>query len=147
MYASLQSKLDQIRGVWRFRWAAMLVAWIVCLLGWLVVLAFPDTYSAWAQVHIDPSTPLSWDTKDSTVDKKAEAVREELLGSPQLDKVARAAINGYVMASPPQQQRMLERLRKRLEVDTNEGDQRGQAVDLYTITYTDRDRLTAQRVV
>jgi hypothetical protein len=46
MYAALQAKLEQIRGIWRFRWAAMLVAWIVCLIGWLVVLALPDTYGA-----------------------------------------------------------------------------------------------------
>src|SRR5215813_14936443 len=59
MYAAVQSKREQIRGVWRFRWTTMLVAWIVCLIGWLVVLALPDTYGAWAQVHIDPRTPLS----------------------------------------------------------------------------------------
>jgi len=64
MYAAVQSKLEQIRGVWRFRWTTMLVAWIVCLIGWLVVLAPPDTYGAWAQVHIDPRTPLSQYTKD-----------------------------------------------------------------------------------
>src|SRR5215469_8102614 len=121
MYAALRVILEQIRGIWRFRWTAMLVAWIVCLIGWLVVLALPDTYGAWAQVHIDSRTPLSQDTgisPESNVVAEAEAVREALLGSPQLDKVARAAIPGYAMASPSQQQGMIEQLRKRVAVES-----------------------------
>ena len=151
MYAALQSKLEQIRGIWRFRWTAMLVAWIVCLTGWLVVLALPDTYRAWAQVHIDPRTRLSQVTQgfgpEPNVVAEAEAVREALLGSPQLDKVARAAIAGYATASPAQQQGMLERLSKRVEVESNEVGPKNQPADLYTITYTDRYQLTAYRVV
>ncbi len=151
MYAALQEKLEQIRGVWRFRWTAMLVAWMVCLIGWLFLLAFPDTYAAWAQVHIDPRTRLSLDTKgmgpDSNVVAEAEAVREALLGTPQLDKVARAAVPGYAMANPKRQQAMLELLRKRVAVESNEVGPRDQPADLYTITYTDRDLITAHRVV
>jgi len=59
MNAALEFTLELIRGVWRFRWTAMLVAWIVCLVGWLVVLAMPDTYSAWARVYVDTRTRLS----------------------------------------------------------------------------------------
>src|SRR5215469_5322159 len=124
MYAALQLKLEQVLGIWRFRWTAMLVAWMVCLLGWLVVLALPDTYGAWAQVHIDPHSLISVYTQDTghelNGDAEAEAVREALLGSPQLTEVARAVMPGYAMASPAQQQGMAEHLRKRLAVDSNE---------------------------
>jgi polysaccharide chain length determinant protein (PEP-CTERM system associated) len=151
MYAAIQLTLEQIRGIWRFRWTAMLVAWMVCLIGWLVVLALPDTYGAWAQVHIDPRTRLSQYTRgigaDLNVVAEAEAVREALLGSPQLDKVARAVMPGYAMASPTQQQGVVERLHKRAAVESNEVGPRNQPADLYTITYTDRDWLTAHRVV
>src|SRR5215472_6388608 len=130
MYAALQLKLEQIRGIWRFRWTAMLVAWIVCLIGWLVVFALPDTYGAWAQVHIDPHSLLSRYTRDTGPELNAggeiEAVREALLGSPQLDKVARAAMPGYAMASPAQQQGMVEQLRKRVRVESNEVGPRNQ---------------------
>ena len=33
MNAALEFIVEQLRGVWRFRWTAMLVAWVVCLLG------------------------------------------------------------------------------------------------------------------
>jgi uncharacterized protein involved in exopolysaccharide biosynthesis len=96
MNAALEFIVEQLRGVWRFRWTAMLVAWVVCLLGWLIVLVMPDTYSAWARVFVDTRTRLNQVTQgigvDSNFASEVEAVRQALLGAPQLDKVARAAI-------------------------------------------------------
>jgi polysaccharide chain length determinant protein (PEP-CTERM system associated) len=149
MNAALEFILEQIRGAWRFRWIAMLVAWIVCLLGWLVVLAMPDTYSAWARVYVDTRTRLSQVTQgiavDSNIASQAEAVRQALLGGPQLEKVARLAMPGYAGASPERQATIIDGLRKRLQVEAS--GERNQPADLYMITYTDRDRRTAHRVV
>jgi polysaccharide chain length determinant protein (PEP-CTERM system associated) len=141
---------EQIRGVWRFRWTAMLVAWIVCLVGWLVVLAMPDTYSAWARVYIDTRTRLSQVTQgiavESNIASQAEAVRQALLGGPQLEKVARLAMPGYATASLEKQAAIIDDLRKRLLVEAT-GGERNRPADLYMITYTHEDRHTAHRVV
>jgi polysaccharide chain length determinant protein (PEP-CTERM system associated) len=149
MNAALEFILEQIRGAWRFRWTAMLVAWIVCLVGWLVVLAMPDTYSAWARVYVDTRTRLSQAVQgiavESNIASEAEAVREALLGGPQLEKVARLAMPGYASASPEHQATIIDGLRKRLQVEAT--GQRNQPADLYTITYTDQDRRTAHHVV
>src|SRR5437773_2421703 len=149
MNAALEFILEQIRGIWRFRWTAMLVAWIVCLIGWLVVLAMPDTYSAWARVYVDTRTRLSQVTQgiavESNIASQAEAVRQALLGGPQLEKVARLAMPGYAGASPERQATIIDGLRKRLQVEAS--GERNQPADLYMITYTDRDRRTAHRVV
>ena len=148
MNASLEFLLEQIRGVWRFRWTAMLVAWIVCLAGWLVVLAMPDTYSAWARVYVDTRTRLGQITQgigvESNIASEAEAVREALLGGPQLEKVARLSMPGYASASLRQQAAIITGLRTRLQVDAT-GERNRPA--LYVITYTDEDRQTARRVV
>ena len=150
MNAAVEFILEQIRGIWRFRWTAMLVAWIACLIGWLVVLAMPDTYSAWARVYIDTRTRLSQITQgiavESNIASQAASVREALLGGPQLEKVARLALPAYATATPAQQAGIIEGLRARLVVDAS-GEQRNQLADLYTITYTDPDRRTAHRVV
>src|SRR2546423_11980495 len=149
MHAALEFILEQIHGAWRFRWTAMLVAWIVCLVGWLVVLAMPDTYSAWARVYVDTRTKLSQVNVvlvfDSNMSSQAAAVRQALLGGPQLEKVARLAMPGYAGASPERQATIIDGLRKRLQVEAS--GERNQPVDLYMITYTDRDRRTAHRVV
>ena len=58
MEHALDFILQQVRGIWRYRGVGMLVAWLLCLTGWLVVLALPDTYSAWARVYVDTRTRL-----------------------------------------------------------------------------------------
>ena len=149
MNAALEFILEQIRGVWRFRWTAMLVAWIVCLVGWLVVLAMPDTYSAWARVYVATRTRLGQVTQgigvESNIASEAEAVRQALLGGPQLAKVARLSMPGYATVSPEQQAAIIDGLRTRLQVEAT--GERNRPAELYTITYTDQDRQTAYRVV
>jgi polysaccharide chain length determinant protein (PEP-CTERM system associated) len=145
--------LEQIRGAWRFRGTAMLVAWVVCVLGWLVVLALPDTYSARARVYVDTRTRLSQVTQgiavESNIASQAEEVRQALLGGPQLEKVARLAIPSFATATPEVQADTVMRLRDRLEVEaTNDREsQKNQPADLYTITYMDRNQEIARRVV
>lgn len=145
--------VQQIRGAWRFRRSALLIAWLVCLIGWLIVLAWPDTYSAGARVYIDTRTRLSQVTKDIAVESniaaQAEGVREALLGGPQLEKVARLAIPGFAAASPDTQGDIVQGLRTSLDVQASSEREglKNQPADLYTITYTNRNRETARRVV
>jgi len=150
MHAALEFILEQIRGAWRYRWLAMLVAWGVCLIGWLVVLLMPDTYAASARVYVDTRTRLSQVTRgiavESNLASQAEVVREALLGGPQLEKVARLAVAGYDRASPEEQAVIVGGLHQRLLVDASR-EARDMPADLYTITYTDRNRDTARRVV
>jgi polysaccharide chain length determinant protein (PEP-CTERM system associated) len=145
--------VQQIRGAWRFRRSALLIAWLVCLIGWLIVLAWPDTYSAGARVYIDTRTRLSQVTKDIAVESniaaQAEGVREALLGGPQLEKVARLAIPGFAAAPPDTQADIVQELRTSLDVQASSEREglKNQPADLYTITYTNRNRETARRVV
>src|SRR6516162_3608740 len=153
MRHTLDFLLEQIRGAWRFRRTAMAVAWLVCVIGWLIVLALPDTYNAWARVYVDTRTRLSQVTQgiavESNIASQAEEGRQALLGGPQLEKVARLAIPGFPTATPEAQADMVLRLRDRLEVDaTNDREGvKNVPADLYTITYTDRSRDGARRVV
>ena len=121
----------------------------MCLVGWLVVLVMPDTYAAWARVYVDTSTRLGEVTKgigvESNMASEAKAVRQALLGGPQLEKVARLAFPAYARANAERQAAIVQDLRERLQVETS--GERNQPADLYMITYTDRDRRTAHRVV
>jgi polysaccharide chain length determinant protein (PEP-CTERM system associated) len=153
MHQTLGFILEQIRGAWRFRRTAMAIAWLVCVIGWLVVLALPDTWSAQARVYVDTRTRLAQVTTgiavESNIASEAEAVREALLGGPQLEKVARLAVPGFATASPAAQADIIENLHDKLDVEASreEEGQKNAPADLYTITYTDRNRQTARRVV
>jgi uncharacterized protein involved in exopolysaccharide biosynthesis len=45
-----------LHGSWRYRWSALLVAWVVALVGWLFVYSLPNQYSAKAVVYIDTTS-------------------------------------------------------------------------------------------
>jgi polysaccharide chain length determinant protein (PEP-CTERM system associated) len=149
MNAALDFIFEQIRGVWRFRWIAMLVAWVVCLIGWFLVLLIPDTYAAWARVYVDTRTRLSQVTAPlgtgSNMASSLEMVRSTLLGGPQLEKVAKLAIPSYATASQVKQQEIINGLRERLTVEASTD--KGASADLYLISYTDHDALNAHHVV
>ena len=50
--------LTYIRGSWRYRWYMMLVAWLVCVVGWGYIQQMPDQYEASARVHVDTQSIL-----------------------------------------------------------------------------------------
>ena len=49
----------EIRGAWRYRWVAMAVTWVVCILGWLAVYNLPNIYEAKAKVYVDAQSRLA----------------------------------------------------------------------------------------
>jgi uncharacterized protein involved in exopolysaccharide biosynthesis len=58
MNQALDKVVDELRGAWRFRWLAMGLAWVVCLVGWLVVFSMPDMYQASSRVFVDSRTAV-----------------------------------------------------------------------------------------
>ena len=47
-----------LHGMWRYRWSALVITWIVALLGWPLVFSLPDQFSAKAVVYIDTTSVL-----------------------------------------------------------------------------------------
>ncbi len=47
-----------LHGMWRYRWSALVIAWVVALLGWPMVFSLPDQFSAKTVVYIDTSSVL-----------------------------------------------------------------------------------------
>src|SRR5688500_1738643 len=92
MQALIDQVMNELRGAWRFRRYALAVAWAVCLFGWFVVLAIPDTYQSSARVNVDTRTALGSVVDGLVVRQDVESqlnlVRQTLLGRANLEKVA-----------------------------------------------------------
>ena len=58
MQETVRQVVAELKGSWRFRWIAVAAAWIVCLFGWLVVYALPDSYESEATVYVDTVSAL-----------------------------------------------------------------------------------------
>ena len=93
MQEQIQDFFADHKGSWRYRWAALGMAWLVCLIGWFAVYTYPDSYESAATVYVDTNSALrpllDQMTVDTDVLSRVELVTIAMLGRPQLEKVAR----------------------------------------------------------
>ncbi|MFA5984849.1 MAG: XrtA system polysaccharide chain length determinant [Methylococcaceae bacterium] len=58
----MQEQISEIiyyaKGALRYKWAAIIVAWAISLVGWTYIYNMPDKYSSSARVHVDTRTML-----------------------------------------------------------------------------------------
>ena len=153
MDQALRMILEEIRGAWRFRWLAMGLAWLVAIGGVAYVLTLPDLYEARAQVFLDTTDPLATTRRDGDADAQMRVmfVRQTLLSTPNLERVARATDLDLRAATPEDFRRLVAGLQSNITVLSGaEGVRRGATrfqANLYDITYRDPSRRAAERVV
>lgn len=149
----LDQVLDELRGTWRFRWVAVSVAWVVSVVGWLVVFSMPDMYEARARVNVDTRTPLrpllTGVAAEQDVESQIIMVRQALLGSPNLERVAREADLLVRARTPEQRQSLIASMAERIRIDLEPPAVRDPRIpnNFYRITYQDRSREKAIKVV
>ena len=148
MQELLQIIRSEIIGAWRYRWAAMVVAWIVCVFGWLFVISMPDIYEARAKVYVDADSRLATVVGQvgatPGVRSRVFVVRQAMLGIPQLERVARESDLDLRAGTEEEHEAMLMSLRERIGITTGRTDE---SKNLYSITFEDRDREMAITVV
>jgi polysaccharide chain length determinant protein (PEP-CTERM system associated) len=156
MRIDVEELVDQVRGAWRFWRLAVAVAWSVALLGWLGVLAWPDSYEASARVFVKTSTPLrpllEGLAVEQDVDSDLNLVRENLLGRPRLERVAREADLDVTARTPTEHEQAITNLENHLLIDAQaprsvQRENRRSTDAVYTITYHNPRRDRALTVV
>jgi len=90
----LSDLLDHVRGMWRYRWWANGIAWMIFVVGWLFVCSLPDIYRASTRVFVDTNGLLKPLMRGLTVTSNdVEAVQllsNAMLSRPSLEQVARS---------------------------------------------------------
>ena len=147
MHELLQTVIAELRGMWRFRWLAVAVAWGVCAIGWVVVYSLPDSYESTATIYVDTNSALKPILSNLTVENdvlsRVELVTTAMLGRPQLEKVARQT-NMHLRAKDQRElDGVIAGMRNRITLGTP--DRRDP--NLYEISYLDVDPAMAQSVV
>jgi polysaccharide chain length determinant protein (PEP-CTERM system associated) len=156
MTPALDHVFDEVRGSWRFRWVALLSAFILALIGWGVVFALPDRYQAEARVFVDTRTALKPALQGLTIDQNVDAqinyVRQSLLEGPQLERIAKeTGVLPDSVTDERQRGKILDALSNHIMLDVssagNQGDERSTAGTVYSFRYLDGDRARSLRVV
>lgn len=77
--------------IWRRRWIALAVAWLICLAGWLVVSQIPNRYESAARVRVDINSVLQGDIGMTEAEQQRgiDRVRQSLGSAVNLEKVVR----------------------------------------------------------
>lgn len=136
--------LDQMRGMWRYRWQVVIVAWVVAAAGWVFVLRMPDVFEASAQVSVDTNSLLPQLTQGLTASEnlmsEVELVSRALLTRPNLEKVARETDLDLRAGTPREMELLVTSLQERVKI-------RGGVNNVFVITFQDKSRAKAAEVV
>ena len=129
---------------WRRRWWAMLIAWLVCIVGWIGVAMLPDQYEANARVFIDADaflTPLlKGIAVESSLQDELDLLQHMLLSRPNLERIIAKTDLQLQATTPYETEKLVERLGDRIKVVA-------QTRNIFSITLRDRNRQLAADVV
>lgn len=144
MQEILDLVLGYLRGIWRYRWVALVVAWVACIIGWPIVFQMPDEYRARARVYVDTTSMLrpllSGLTVDTDVERQIELMVSTLLSRPNLEKVVRMTDLDLNAQTPEDLDAIVGKVKSKVRF-------RQSGLNFYDISYTGEDPLLAKRIV
>lgn len=140
----------EISGAWRFRWLALLAAWVICIVGWVGVFSLQDAYEARSKFYVETLSRLDRvmdgvRVRDDT-ERQVNLVRQVMLGRPMLEQVAKSTELDLRANSIVGKQGIVNGLQNKISLIGN-NDPRNPSRGIYTIAYADVDREMAISVV
>jgi len=146
MHELFNQVLEQLRNAWRFRWYGMLVAWGICIVGWLVVYGIPNEYRVKARVRIDTTSVIQPLIKDLTVSpdsgRKVDLLIHTVLSKPNLETIARDTGLDIQATTPAAEEQLMARLRHKIRIHNEQ-----RRINLYSIAYDSSNANEARDVV
>jgi uncharacterized protein involved in exopolysaccharide biosynthesis len=137
--------LEQLRGMWRYRLWAAVVAWIIAVGGWFAVYSMPDEYRASARIYVDTQSLIGPVFQglalSDNVSAQVEAVSRALLTRPNLESVARDTDLDLRAKTALEMEELITDLQDSIRVTPN------RERDVFDISFEDVDRETARDVV
>src|SRR5476651_2498773 len=81
--------------MWKYRWPGLAVAWIVGIVGGIVVLVLPDRYEASARIFVDTQSMLkplmAGLAVQPNVEQQVVMLSRTLISRPNVEKLVRMA--------------------------------------------------------
>lgn len=133
-----------LRAAWRRRWMGVIIAWLVCGIGWVAVYTIPNQFESGARLFVDADavlTPLLRGlAADSAPTTQLEILQRTLLSRPNMEKLVSKTDLDLTLNSPSDRERLLTRLGAEIKVNP-------QTKNLFTIIYRDKSPKLAHDVV
>ena len=134
-----------MKAIWKYRWYAVIVSWVVAIIGWVFVYRMPDDYQASARVYVDTQSILqpllSTMTTVPNIDQQVGFMRRTLISRPNIEKVIRTVDLDIKSKTPAQHEELVDELMEKITITGTERD------DIYTIAYANPDPKLGKEVV
>ena len=141
-----------MHGMWRYRWSALLITWLLAVAGWLHVLSLPEKYQAEAVVYFDSSAVMQpvvegLAPEADTQDERAR-LSTILLSEENLLSVIGETDMAVDVGSPSEAERLAESLARSITVSPVGTDERwDDSSNTYEISYQATSAIGAYQVV
>ena len=136
--------LYYLHGVWRRKWIAAGICWIVCLIGWPAVFRIPNIYESQARVYVDVDRLLTPLLRGLAVEtnplQQLDYMQRTLLSRPNLEQVIHLAELDSQAKTPEDKEALLTSLAHDVRISL-------QGQNLFSISYQDDDPVEGKNVV
>ena len=137
--------LTFLKAIGKYRWYAVVIAWTVALLGWVVVYSLPNDYQASARVYVDTQSVLkpllSGMTTLPNLEQQVMFMRRTLISRPNVERVMRMVDLDVKTKSVKEHEKQVDALIEKIKIVGTERD------DIYTISYNNSNPKLGKDVV
>jgi len=134
-----------LKGIWKHRLMAIIVAWGVAIAGWLFVLKMPDNYAASARIFVDTQNiirPLmAGMTVAPDVQQQVSIMGRTLISRPNVERIVRMVDLDIKIVDEKERERLVTNLMKEIKLGATSGD------NIFTISYNNNDPVLARDIV
>ena len=125
--------LNFLKAIGKYRWHAVVITWVIALIGWAVVLRLPNQYEASARVYVDTQSILkpllSSMTTVPNLEQQVMFMRRTLISRPNVERLMRMVDLDVKAKDSKEHDKLVDELMAQIKVTGTERD------DIYTITY------------
>ncbi len=141
----IEQLLSSLKGIWKYRWHAVIAAWLVAVFGWIKVASMPDDYQTTARVFVDTQSILKpllqGMTSVPNVQQQVSIMSRTLLSRPNVERVMRMVDLDLDAKTTRDHEQQLDELMSKIKIGgTNTN-------DIYTITYNNKNPKLVRDVV
>ncbi len=127
-----------LHGIWVYRWSALIICWLVALVGWALVFALPNQYTSKAILHIDTTsvmTPLlDGLAVESEVDVGLGIMSKHLFSRKNLEEVIRQTDMGMAVGGAAAMDALVYNIGRSITFKSD-GRQAGRSSNIYELSY------------
>lgn len=137
--------LVYIKGTWKYRWVSITIAWLVSIIGWVVVHQLPDDFEASARIHVDTQNILRPLMASMTVSPNPEQqiaiMSRTLISRPNVERVIRMVDLDIKVIDEIAYDKLVTSLMKDIKLGAAGRE------NLFTISYSHKDPKLAKDIV